>query len=84
MLHATCEEHCVKITADNGRIWIMRNRREMYNIIPTLPETSFISSSTLDWPEDVTENLEVIDVCNLLRGNRVREDDINAMLAANE
>lgn len=80
MLRATCEEFCVKITNDTGRIWIIRNRRELANVGETLGGASLMCSSSLDWPEDVTEDLDVIDVCNIIRGNRVREDDINKML----
>ena len=81
MLHVRCEKHCVRITADNGRIWIARNRKDIINIIPTLPETSFMCTSSLDWPEDVTDDLDVIDVCNLIRGNTVRSEDIDKLHA---
>ncbi len=81
MLHVKCERYCVKITSDTGRTWIARNRRDIINIIPTLPETSFMCSSSLDWPEDVTEDLNVIEVCNIIRGNSVRSEDIEKMHA---
>ena len=85
LLFATCEKYCVKIKSDTGRIWIMRNRRELGNILDTLPDEYHLTcSSGLDWPEDVTEDLNVIDVCNLIRGNSVRGDDIIAMHKANE
>ncbi len=84
LLYATCEAACVKITSDTGRIWIIRNRRELANIRDILPnEYHLTCSSGLDWPEDATEDLNVIDVCNLIRGNSVRSEDIEKMHAEN-
>ena len=80
-LFAKCEAHCVKITDDTNRIWIIRNRRELSNIRKILPEVPMTCSSSLDWPEDNTDDLNVIDVCNIIRGNSVRYDDIIEMHA---
>ena len=79
ILLANCEAYCVKITDDTGRIWIIRNRREWKNVRNILPNIPMTCSSSLDWPEDETDDLNVIDVCNLIRGNTVRADDIIKM-----
>ena len=78
-LFAKCEAHCVKITDNTNRIWIARNRREWNNISNILPKVPMTCSSSIDWPEDETTDLNVIDVCNIIRGNTVRADEIIEM-----
>lgn len=81
LLLAKCETYCVKITDDTNRIWIARNRREWINVRAILPKVPMTCSSSLDHPEDETDDLNVIDVCNIIRGNSVRYDDIVEMHA---
>ncbi len=79
LLVADCEAYCVKITDDTGRIWIARNRRELANIRDILPKVPMTCCSSLDWPEDYTTDLDVIDVCNIIRGNTIRAEDVAAL-----
>ena len=80
MYFAKCQESYVDISSET-QTWTIRNREELYAMGEAVGQVSLMCSSSLDWPEDVTDNLDVIDVCNLIRGNRIREDDINKMLA---
>ena len=79
LLLANCEAYCVKITDDTNRIWIARNRREWNNIRDILPKVPMTCSSSLNWPTDVTHDLNVIDVCNIIKGNSVLVDEIIEM-----
>jgi len=79
LLLANCEAHCVKITDDTGRIWIARNRRELANIRDILPKVPMTCSSSLDWPLDVTSDPDVVDVCNIIRGNSITVEDGNKL-----
>lgn len=81
MYFAKCTPEGVEITTVEGGKWSARNRNELILLGDILPEgVSLMCSSSLDWPEDVTDDLDIIDVCNLIRGNSIRQDEIDEML----
>ena len=77
MIWATCEKNWVKIVIDKDPLQthLIRDLEAWDEFFKNLhlltEETSFLCSSSLDWPRDTTDNYCVIQVCNAIRGNTV-------------
>jgi len=39
--------------------------------LPDDPDTRMVCSSSLDWPEDYTDDLDIIELADMIRGNNV-------------
>lgn len=47
------------------------NIEELKEAIKNVKVSSFLCSSSLDWPEDHTDNPDIIYLCDIIRGNNV-------------
>ena len=81
MIFVHCKAHGVEFRQEGKLIWTAHNREELAALgRASHTDLQLMCGSSLDWPEDVTDDLDLIDVCNLIRGNTIRQDEINAML----
>jgi hypothetical protein len=74
MLRATITSKGLVLTLEKKKVGTFVSVQDFVTRIPDvdLPKTAtLVCSSSLDWPEDQTKDLDIIELADMIRGNNV-------------
>jgi hypothetical protein len=71
MLYANITKDGMVLTQDEIVIETYVSVQDFVDRVPEDLEGSMVCSSSLDWPEDYTNDLDIIELADMIRGNNV-------------